>query len=46
MVWYGSYQPNLDDNIGAVTWVIFCTDTDMYAQVSLPKTLQGENAYR
>ena len=25
---YGSYHPNLDDNIGATAWIIQCTDTD------------------
>ena len=30
MFCYGSYQPNFDENIGALAWVIQFTDTDIY----------------
>ena len=45
MVFDGCYQPNLDDNIGAVAWGIHCTDTYRYAWGYLPSSSQVENAY-
>ena len=33
------------DNIGTMTWVIQYTDTDRYAQGSLPTTSKVANAY-
>ena len=45
MVCGGQYQPNLDENIGAVAWGIHCKDIDRYTWGSLPKTSQVENTY-
>ena len=43
MVCDGSYQPNLDDNREAATWGVHCIDTDRFAWLSLPTTLQVVN---
>ena len=39
MVFDGLYQPNMDNNRGAATWGIRCTDTDRYAWGYLYKIL-------
>ena len=45
MVFYGLYQPNLDENIGSVAWGINCTDINGYVYGSLPTTSQVVNSY-
>ena len=46
MVFVGSYQPNLDDNIGAGSLAIHYIDTDRYTWVPLPTTSHALNEYR